>query len=95
MFKMYGILYVAVIMFHYGAMVFTSHLNQRNIIPVKAVVTVMKPKNKKRRKRVSVLDAKNNRVEEVVTNLRQKHGTRYTTVQYRLWAEMVDVGTHK
>jgi len=42
-----------------------------------------------------VLDAKNNRVEEVVTNLRQKHGTRYTTVQYRLWAEMVDVGTHK
>jgi len=57
--------------------------------------TVMKPKNKKRRKRVSVLDAKNDRVEEVVTNLRQKHGTRYTTVQYRLWAEMVDVGTHK
>ena len=54
-----------------------------------------KPKKKKRRKRVSVLEAKNNRVEEVVTNLRQKHGTRYTTVQYRLWAEMVDVGTHK
>ena len=54
-----------------------------------------KPKKKKRKKKVSVLDAKNNRVEEVVTNLRQKHGTQYTTIQYRLWAEMLDVGTHK
>ena len=53
-----------------------------------------KPK-KKKKKRVSKLDEKNNRVEEVVTNLREKHGTQYTTIQYRLWAEMVDVGTHK
>ncbi len=53
-----------------------------------------KPKRKKR-KRVSALDEKNKRVEEIVTNLRQKHGTQYTTIQYRLWGEMVDVGTHK
>ena len=53
-----------------------------------------KPRRKKRKK-VSALDEKNNRVEEIVTNLREKHGSLYTSIQYRLWAEMVDVGTHK
>ena len=27
--------------------------------------------------------------------LREKHGDHYTTIQYRLWAEMVDIGTHR
>ena len=49
-----------------------------------------KPRQKKG-KRASALD----KVDEIVTNLRQKHGSQYTTIQYRLWAEMVDVCTHK
>ena len=53
-----------------------------------------KPKRKKRG-RVSALNEKNERVEKIVTELRAKHGNQYTSIQYRLWAEMVDVGTHK
>ena len=53
-----------------------------------------KPKPKKKG-RVSALDEKNERVEKIVTELRAKHGNQYTSIQYRLWAEMVDVGTHK
>lgn len=52
-----------------------------------------KPKKKKRK--TSALEEKNDRVEEIFAKLRKKHDTKYTTLQYRLWAEMVDVGTHK
>lgn len=44
---------------------------------------------------MSLLDEKNNRIEEIVLSLREKHGDKYNTIQYRLWAEMIDVGTHK
>ena len=27
-------------------------------------------------------------------SLRDAHKEKYTTIQYRLWAEMIDVGTH-
>ena len=54
------------------------------------------PKKKRRRKRkLSALDEKNNRVEDIVSTLRGKHSDQYTTIQYRLWAEMIDVGTHR
>ena len=56
---------------------------------------VSKRAKKKKRKRTSALEEKNERVEEIFTNLREKHSTQFTTIQYRLWAEMVDVGTHK
>ncbi len=52
-------------------------------------------KKPRKKKKVSALEEKNERVEEIVANLRQKHGTQFTSIQYRLWAEMVDVGTHK
>lgn len=52
-----------------------------------------KPKRKKRKK--SALEEKNDRVEEIFAKLRKKHGTKCSTLQYRYWAEMVDVGTHK
>lgn len=54
-----------------------------------------KPKRKRRRKSTISWKEKNDNVEELVTELRQKHGDRFTTIQYRLWAEMVDVGTYK
>ena len=37
----------------------------------------------------------NNRVEDIVCTLREKHGHHYTTIQYHLWTEMVDIGTHR
>ena len=53
-------------------------------------------KKKRRRKRkLSALGETNNRVEDVVSTLRGKHSDQYTTIQYRLWAEMIDVGTHR
>ena len=50
---------------------------------------------KKRRKKLSSLKEKNKRVELTISRLQEKHGTGYTNIQYRLWGEMVDVGTHK
>ena len=56
-----------------------------------------KPKQKKRKKATtySYLELKNDRVDERVEQLRRKHGNNYLGTQYRLWAEMLDIGTHK
>ena len=35
------------------------------------------------------------RVEKLSSSLQEKHGDKFIKIQYRLWAEMVDVGTHK
>lgn len=50
---------------------------------------------KKKRKRASALEERNNKVEEIVYELREQHKERFTTIQYRLWAEMFQIGTHK
>ena len=50
---------------------------------------------RKKRKKVSALEEKNKRIEEMVRNLRKKHNDRYTSIQYRLWSEMIDIGTHR
>ena len=52
-----------------------------------------KPKRKK--KKVSALEEKNERVEGFMAELREKHGIRFTSIQYRIWAEMLDVKSHK
>ncbi len=39
-------------------------------------------------------EEKQERVETLKTKLRGKHGTAHTPIQYTLWAEMIDVGTH-
>ena len=51
------------------------------------------PKQRKKQKRCA-LDEKNRRVEKLASSLREKHGDTFTKIQYRSWAEMVDVGTH-
>ena len=57
---------------------------------------IEKPTRKKRKKcKVSYLKEKNDRVDGLVSDLRQKHGDSYNTVQYRMWAEMLDVGSYK
>ena len=50
---------------------------------------------KKKKRKKSAFEEKTNRVEELVTKLRQKHGSRYNTIQYRIWAEVTDVGSHE
>ena len=52
-------------------------------------------KQTKKKRKLSALEEKNERVEKIVTSLREKHANRFTTIQFRLWAEMVDVGTHR
>ena len=53
----------------------------------------IRPKTKK--KKLSALEKKNERVESIVQKLRSKHGGKYTTIQLRLWAEVLDVGKWK
>jgi len=54
------------------------------------------PKNRhKKRKRISAMEEKNERIEDLVKSLRKKHEDRYTSIQYGLWAEMMDIGTHR
>lgn len=52
-------------------------------------------KRHKKRRKASVLEEKNERIEDIVQSLRKKHDGRYTSIQYRLWAEMIDIGTHR
>ena len=56
---------------------------------------VRKPKSKKRKKRHTAIDERNERIEDFVCQLRDRHGSKYNQLQYRLWAEMLDVKTHK
>ena len=56
-------------------------------------VDIRKPKRKK--SKVTCLEEKNERIDELVCKLREKHGDLYNGIQYRLWAEMLDVGTYK
>ena len=51
--------------------------------------------SKKKRRKTTALEEKSKRVESTVSSLKEKHGSKFTTIQYRLWGEMIDVGTHK
>ena len=53
----------------------------------------MRPKSKN--KKLSALEKKNERVENLVENLCKKHTGKFTitTLQLRLWAEVVDGGS--
>ena len=48
-----------------------------------------------KRKKLSYMDEKTKRIGNLVTTLKTKHGNQFTTIQYRLWAEMLDVGTYR
>ena len=52
-------------------------------------------KHQSKKRKVSALQEKNKWIDKTVVLLREKHSSRYTTIQYRLWAEMLDVGTHR
>ena len=55
----------------------------------------LSPPPLKKKKKVSAIDEKNQRIEDIMQSIQAKHGDKFTKIQYRLWAEMVDVGTHK
>ena len=48
-----------------------------------------------KRKKLSYIDEKTKHIGNLVTTLKTKHGNQFTTIQYRLWAEMLDVGTYR
>ena len=52
-------------------------------------------KRQKKREKMSALEEMNERIEDIVKSLHQKHNDHYTPIQYRLWAEMVEIGTHR
>ena len=49
----------------------------------------------KKRRITSTSEERATRVTELKTQLRQKHGPKYSGVQYALWAEMIVGGTHE
>ena len=50
---------------------------------------------RRKKKKLSALEEKNARIEEFIVQLKDKHKDSFNRIQYRLWAEMLDVGTHK
>ena len=54
-----------------------------------------KSTRRKKKKKLSALEEKNARIEEFIVQLKDKHKDSFNRIQYRLWAEMLDVGTHK
>ena len=56
--------------------------------------TEVKSVHKHKRRKLTAFEEKNKRVNKIVTSLREKHSERFTSIQYRLWAEMLDVGSH-
>lgn len=51
-------------------------------------------KEKREKRKVSAMEERNECSEAIVTSLHEKHAQMFTTIQYHLWAEMIDVDTH-
>ena len=47
-----------------------------------------------KKKRKTASEDKENRVDDTVDKLREKHGTSWSTIQYRVWAETIVGGRH-
>ena len=49
-----------------------------------------RPKRRSKKKKISALEDKQNRVEGLTETLKKKHPDKFNTMQYRLWAEVLD-----
>ena len=49
----------------------------------------------KKKKKQSFTEEREERMTELIASLRERHGAKYSTLQYRLWAEMFINETHK
>jgi hypothetical protein len=62
------------------------------------VDTVYKNKKRKKRKKkkqkLSAMEERNERIENI-SSLREKHGDKFTLIQYRMWSELIDNGKHR
>lgn len=47
-----------------------------------------------KKRKLSAYDSKVQRVDSLANELRQKHSNKYTKIQYKLWAEALDVNRH-
>jgi len=47
------------------------------------------------KKKLSALEEKSNQVERQINTLKQRHGDGYNSIRYHLWAEILDIGTHR
>ena len=52
------------------------------------------PARGKRKKKKTAYEQKLERIDDIVDKLREKHGSRFTSLQYRVWAETVNAGRH-
>ena len=52
--------------------------------------TEVKSVHKRKRRKLTAFEEKNKRVDKIVASLCEKHSERFTTIQYRLWAEMLN-----
>ena len=51
-------------------------------------------RSKQQKKKKSRQEEKLERVDDLIDELKEKHGTKYNAVQYRMWAETIDSGRH-
>ena len=52
-------------------------------------------KRKKKKQKLSAMEERNERIENNVSSLREKHGDKFTLIQYRMWSELIDNGKHR
>ena len=50
---------------------------------------------KKKKKTKSWSEEKQERIDDLIDELKAKHGVRYNDIQYRIWAESLDTHYHK
>ena len=48
----------------------------------------------KQRKKKSIQEEKLERIDDLIDQLKEKHDTMYNAMQYRIWAETIDLGRH-
>ena len=51
-------------------------------------------KSRQRKKRKTAYEERLERVDETVDELRKKHGSKFSAIQYRVWAETISSGRH-
>ena len=54
-----------------------------------------KKKRKKKKQKLSAMEERNGRIENNISSLREKHGDKFTMIQYRMWSELIDNGKHR
>ena len=82
----------------------SGYPNGKLMMTVKATVIVMiamvvlqctNQRSIRRKNENSFMEEKNDRIESIISSLREKHGDKFSMIQYRMWSELIDNGKHK